>query len=1189
MKGSSFFSLLRFELGYQLKTKAVYIFALGYFGFAFLMGSQGATPAGVNYNSEYELFLKMGLISLGAVFSIMFFVVSAVQRDSKFGMEALIFSTPLSKPAFFFSRFLGAWLIGIPVLLIAIPGFHLGIAFSDLDPDRITAFYLRDSIPVAWMLLIPSVTVCTVLLFAICLLTKNSLATYAMAVLIYALYFISALFLNSPLLANATPVTSDDLVIAALADPFGLSAFFEQTNLWTPFQKNRQPISFLSLLGWNRILWMSISGLLLALSYFKFSFRATHQPHGKKKGQSTSARAKSAPNPLSSPIRVDICLNHYRTILLSLLRQNLRFILKSTAFWAVMGTWSVLAITEIYSKIYAGGAYDESYFPASQLLLEQVQQPMYLFGILLLVFFSGELVWRAKSMKFHEILGATPTPNTYFFLSKLLSLISMTVLIIGVTVVIALCFQLAQGYLSMDSLALFSLFAYPGFPLFFYAALFLLIHNFSKSNYLGMGISAIGFALFAGPLGTALGLDHPLLKIGDLPPLNYSQQAGWGMNPVGFRILALLWTFLACSVILFSISNWRGSLHRIAEKFKWNKSIRAGLASFTGFIALACFCFYQINYVEDYQSRQGILDAKQRYELNYKKFEKDAVLNYSALKMNLALFPSRGTYHAVVEGTMKNNSGSPISKMLLTEKQELKKLSLQNAAEIIKEEESGVYQVVFELPILPGEEIGFSFEIQTNPSLFSTNPSIIKDGSYLNFRDFSPYFGYSKAREISDNQERKRRGLPLKPDSFSSPEHELRLEHSLMKVDFEAEISTAFPQIVLTSGDLIDQKTEGNRTIFKYKSAKKMMPVPAFFSGNYHVASLRSGGKLLKVYSLPAHAFASTETLAIMKTSLEMLSGTFGDYPDGELKIVEVPSYWGFGGFAHPGMISMVEDNYFLVKPEPQFQFDLRHKRVIHEVAHQWFGHLLAPRNIPGATLFVEGFAKYAEALVMEKERGKAALWHLTDNANRTYFRGRAFASEAEPPLAKMQSQHYLAYGKSILGLLAIEELIGPEKLKSVIRKMVEENRNNPLPNVHVQDFLGGLKAISSPAEILLIEDWFEKVVHYEIKIKGVTTDLLSSGAFELKIAYSAKKLETRSDGSIQEIVMDEPITLSLLSAHPQEITSGSEIIASRLYTLHSGDGELTVVSKVKPRWIGIDPWGTRPDANRRDNFYRID
>ncbi|MEP1087663.1 MAG: M1 family aminopeptidase, partial [Algoriphagus sp.] len=1030
---------------------------------------------------------------------------------------------------------------------------------------------------------------CTVLLFSVCLLTKNSLATYAMAVLIYALYFISAIFLNSPLLANASPVASENLFAAALADPFGLSAFFEQTNLWTPFQKNQESISFLGLLGWNRVLWIGISGLLLAFSYAKFSFRSEHSAKRKAKSESQEDRTKVATSIIHAPEAPAICTKRYRPILETLIRQDLRLILKSIAFWGIMGTWLILAITEIYSKISAGGAYNERYFPASQLLLEQIQQPLYLFGILLLIFFSGELVWRARASKFHEILGATPTPNRYFFLSKLISLLILILLIIEVTVLLTLIFHLSQGYLSTDSLALFSLFVYPGISLAFYATLFLLIQNFCKSNYLGMGISGLSFALFSGPLGTALGLNHPLFKIGDLPALIYSEQAGWEMNSSGFWVLALLWIFLIGSSVLFSINNWQGSLARISEKSSWNKYKNAGILGLTAFLTLAGFSFYQINYVEKYQSQAEMLSKKEQYELNYKPYETTALLSYSSLYLKVDLYPSQGTFAATIQGKLKNTSDKIISKILLTEKEELKSISLQYAREISKDEAQGVYIVEFEKPIEVDEELEFSFEVQSQKNIFTSDPAIIRDGTYLNFRDFAPYFGFSEGREISDNQERRKRGLPLKPEKFGPQEHADGIEMNLVKVDFEAEISTDLGQTALTSGDLMDQKTTRDRNIFKFKSTHQIMPAFAFFSGNFHKESLQSENVLLEVYSIPSHQMASNVTLSTMKTSLEILSETFGEYPDTHLKIVEVPSYWGFGGFAHPGVISMVEDNYFLVKPEPKNQFDLQRKRVIHEVAHQWFGHLLAPRNLPGASLFVEGFAKYAEAMVMEKELGKQAIWHLTDNANRTYFSGRAFASEKEPPLSKLESQNYLSYGKSLISLLATQELIGAEKVNSVIRKIVAANRTNPKPAAKISDFLSELNALSSPAEKALIQDWFEKVIHYDIKIHEVNTKLLSNGEYELKVAYSAKKLATLVDGSVQEIAMDEPFTLALLAAHPEDISTESEILSNQKIAIHQGSGEFTLISKVKPQWIGLDPWGTRPDSNRRDNFYQLD
>jgi len=345
---------------------------------------------------------------------------------------------------------------------------------------------------------------------------------------------------------------------------------------------------------------------------------------------------------------------------------------------------------------------------------------------------------------------------------------------------------------------------------------------------------------------------------------------------------------------------------------------------------------------------------------------------------------------------------------------------------------------------------------------------------------------------------------------------------------------------------------------------------------------------LLEVYSHPSHQFDSKSTLETMNQSLKILSETFGSYPFKKLRIVEIPSHWGFGGFAHSGMISMVEDNYFLVRPEAKNQFDLQRKRVIHEVAHQWFGHQLAPRNIPGASFFVEGLAKYAEAFVMEKTIGKSAIWQVTDNSNRTYFYGRAFANEAEPPLSKMRGQGYLSYGKSVQSLLAVEELIGSEKLNSSIRKLVNESSKNSLPSIGFQDFLDDLKATCNLSENKLIQDWFEKVIHYDIKIETAKINPLPDGDFEIKLTYEAKKLETLTDGSLREIEMNEPITVSLLQNHPRKIHSDEELIRSELFQIKDGIQELIIHSKVKPTWIAIDPWGTRPDQNREDNWKEI-
>ena len=1179
---ANFKSLLRFELGYQLNTWAAPLFACCYFAFAFLMGSQGTSPVGVNYNSEYELFLKMGLLSLGAVFSIMFFVVSAIHRDRKYAMEPLIFSTPVSKSMFYFSRLTGAWLMALGVLIFAIPGFFLGVYFSDLDPERIGPFSILSAGSVFWILFIPSVSICTALIFTVGLHSRNTLATYAMAILIYGAYFISSIFLNSPLIANAAPISSENLFFAALLDPFGLSAFFEQTNLWTPYQKNSTPIAFSGLLAWNRVLWMVGALLVIMISYMNFSFRKPHV------GSIQKAKADSA-SETSREIfqKVTPSLGHFYPVIPSSVKLEFLWVFKSIPFWLITGGWTLIASTEIYSKIYSGGSYGESYFPEAQILLEQVQSPLNVFCLVLLVFFTGELVWRARESKFHEILGATPAPTGYFFISTTFTLLAMLGIMIGVTLVICLGFQLIQNQQSIDTISLLILILSPGLSLFVHTVIMLQIHQWSRNKYLGMCLSALVIALFSSSLGSAVGINHPLLKIGTSPYLVYSQQAGYGLGAKGFWLLNLLWMNLAVIISICLFRNWKGSSTRKLQKttrLTFSKLVFPSIL----LISLASYSFYQINIVGNYKTANTRLNEQHQYELAYKKYEASPVPAYSSLDMEVDLYPSKNTFNAKVKGFLKNTSEKSIDSFLMTEKVDLEGLQIERAGTIEKDEILRVNLVQLDTPLQPGEEVAFSFEVKLKSAVFRQEKSLVQDGTYLNFRDFAPYFGYAETREISDNLERKKRNLPIKSSRTYSQDHP-ELERTLIKVDFKARVSTESPQTVITSGKLKGMKNNGDRVSFDFESPHKIMPAVAFFSGNYQETSVQFNGVNLQVFSIPEHHESAMNTLDIMRKTLEFASNHFGRYPLDHLKIVEVPSYWEFGGFAHPGVISMVEDNFFLVKPEPLNPLDLRTKRTVHEVAHQWFGHLLAPRNLPGASIFVEGLAKYTEAVLLEQEFGKAALWQLTDQANTAYFSGRAFATEPEPALSHTEGQNYLAYGKSLLGLLTVRDLVGEEKLNGAIRNMVDISMENSEPKVTMADFLRMLKSNSSPDQIRGITEAFEKVVRFDLSITTAEIEQVENGKYKVTVGFQARKMETRADGSEFEIPINDKLEVTAFSAHPKTLTSTKDILYSEFITIREGEGAISFLTDQSPSFIGLDPWGTKPDSNRKDNFFKMD
>ena len=87
------------------------------------------------------------------------------------------------------------------------------------------------------MLALPTLFFVAALLFAVAAFTRSALATYVGGVLVYVLYFATAVLTSSPLLAQSRPTTAEELAAAALADPFALAAFFEQTHYWTAAER----------------------------------------------------------------------------------------------------------------------------------------------------------------------------------------------------------------------------------------------------------------------------------------------------------------------------------------------------------------------------------------------------------------------------------------------------------------------------------------------------------------------------------------------------------------------------------------------------------------------------------------------------------------------------------------------------------------------------------------------------------------------------------------------------------------------------------------------------------------------------------------------------------------------------------------------------------------------------------------
>ena len=397
----------------------------------------------------------------------------------------------------------------------------------------------------------------------------------------------------------------------------------------------------------------------------------------------------------------------------------------------------------------------------------------------------------------------------------------------------------------------------------------------------------------------------------------------------------------------------------------------------------------------------------------------------------------------------------------------------------------------------------------------------------------------------------------------------------------------------ITSGissatELIKEWKENNRNYYHYASEHLIMPVVGYFSANYDEQKTNHKGISIEQYFHPSHKFNVDRIEESVIQTLDYCTENFGAYPFNHLRVAEIPGHWGFGGFAHPGTISMTEDRMYFVDQRDSSSFDLVAKRTIHEVAHQWFGHILAPKNIDGGSLFVEGFAKYSEAVVMEKMYGKSAVWELSRNANKRYFTFRAYDTEVEPPVYKVEGQSYLAYGKSFAVMTALRDLIGEQTLNKVIKKLMDKQRDKVELEVTTLQFLNELYMVTPPEHYVLIDDWFKKVITYDLSIEDSSYKLLSDGTYEVSVKVLSKRFTTLENGEIKQISINEPIKIGVFATHPSHIKDESSVLYYESNQINKEITEIKIIVKEKPTHIAIDPYGTRSDENLVDNILEL-
>lgn len=730
---------------------------------------------------------------------------------------------------------------------------------------------------------------------------------------------------------------------------------------------------------------------------------------------------------------------------LSTTRLELRSLIANLPFLALMLLWAGLAASEILSTV-DSGEYGSRLYPTTSIVLSAIQMPLAIIATIVLVYFSAEIVWRERTVRMDGVLNATPAPSLAFVLSKWTALCALVFVLVATGTLVAVLIQLAKGYTNLEPPVILGFAYFAGAPLIVFAMAAVLVHTLSRQKYLGMLIVLLLAVIQH--RADLFGLQHPLWKFAAAPVGTHSDMNGFALFATPFHWLMLHWTLVGALCLAVASAYWR---HTRVRRFPaWPLML--------AIVASGVHLYANIDATDTLQWRAD-------YERQYARYASLPRPRITDLQAGIDVDPGERRYRVRGRYRLINPTSANIERVLVAVRREASnvRLSIPGATPLERDAKFAHYWFRVNLP--PGATTELTFDLTfASPGVvhLDADESVAGNGSFLLSHRFLPTLGYRASYELTDRNERRKRGLSSEPRPRASDEEWFGLDLTL---------STSADQIALTTGRLLREWTSNGRRFFHYKTDR---PVPNGFavaSARYVVTRAKHGGVDVALYSHPAHPQNVQRMLRAATVSLATFEQAFGPYPHQQLKIVELPAHWNvFGGLARPDMVFLPETRAILIDAEDPERLDVVTRRTAHEVAHQWWGLNITPRQGPGAIVIAESLTKYAELLVIEKLYGAEHVRQSLEYERDLYLTGRTSQATVELPLVQAREEDsYLGYRKGVLALYATRELLGQEKLHGALRRLAT-NRH-----AGAADLLEALRAVATPEQRAKIDTWFTK------------------------------------------------------------------------------------------------------------------
>ncbi len=1191
--------LLAFEIKYHIKSLLFLVGAVAFVFFGFMLTAFGIKIPQVNINSPYLIGYGIALTSIGAIFVVSLLGANAILRASESKMEALINTSQVNKFQYLGSKFIGLF----SAAFITCSFIVLGMMLAPLSPS-VAAERLGD-FPVwhyGWNLLVimlPNVLLFSAFTLAVSSLTKNRIGVYVSGILLYVLYMAGSIFAGAPWMAGVSPASAEAVKIAALLDPLGMSAFFEQTKDWSIIEMNTQSIALKGHFLINRIIWLSVALISLYFTYSNFSFRTLND---RKEKKSEAQDTRDVPSAAYHPVEVDPNNRNTRRLMWwSLFRIQLNAIVKSIPFLIILLLWIFIFGMELFGML-SGGSRMEGPYPITANMISLIMDMIPVFGLFIIIFYSNEQIWRNRLLKIHSINDASPVSNFILYSSNLVALTSIPFIFIMVNILMTIGTQLSMGYTELELLVYLKVFYYAGLPLVLVSVLSLLIQSVVTNRYLGMLLTAAVVLLFTSPLSTIIGIEHPLLRYAaplfTLSPVDYTDFNGFGAYAEAFHWRMLYSVGLAMIFGLLTYGFWRrGEAYSFKERiFNFFRQLTLRNSLFMAFgilvpLGSAGFIFYKTNIAHEYVTNEQVRDWAQQYEEKYKAYEEMPQPVITSVNSKVDLYPDQQKYKVEVSYQIRNKTKKPMRKALLYlhKASRLDSIFIEKGELVNPDGRFGQFWIDFDEVLKPDEACSVFVRFESGWSGFAQHDiknAIIGNGSFMRISEFFPQFGYNPEMEITSVDARKERGMPERIERINTFE-DFEKEKAVGKdmydyISYETIVSTKAPQTAIGQGKLIKQWTEGNRNYFHYKMDRKIPFRFAFSSAVYAKKTVAYKGVDIEVYAHPKHQYNVDRIIELSKQTLDYCTKHFGAYQYDHFRYAEVASFTGgFGATSYPNTIYHNEKMGFITQIKDSSDIDVIAQFVGHELGHQWWGGQLDAPVMEGAIVLSETLAQYTELMIYEHAyKNHRLITDALDIEQGIYFGNRGFKEEV--PLYKAGYDHqHIPYSKGIKVMYAVKELIGEAALNKALKNLIDKYAY-PQEPATVNELLTELYAVTPPTQHELLNDWFKKIVTYDVSVEQADYKELDNGTYEVTITLKAEKWEEDGFGSKEKAEFSLPVKIGIFNG---DRFKEQHILYLKDQFIDAEITELSFIVEDKPTLVGIDPHHVLLDKNVSNNL----